>query len=159
MIHKIEIPEFITHAPKSKNKKVKINGQSIYNGGMNHHTRSKIVSHIHKYIKSFLPKNLKINYPIEIELEFHAPINYGDVRRIKGKNGYRISWKKPHEGYKPSWDCDNQWIWCKCFNDTLVENGYLPDDNVSIIKKSGGVKWIPVDELEDRKLIFIIKEI
>lgn len=158
MVHRIEVPQFITHAPKSKSKKIKINGQSIY-VGMNHHTRSKVVGHLHKYLSRFIPKGLKISKSIKIELEFHAPINYGDVRRVKSKNGYRLSWKEPAKDYVPKWDADNQWIWCKCFNDTLVEKGVISDDNVSIIRKSGGVEWVPVKTFDERKLIFVITEI
>jgi hypothetical protein len=103
MVYRIEIPQFITHAPKNKTKKIKINGQSIY-VGMNHHTRAKVVSHLHRFLGAFIPKGLKLKGPVEVELEFHVPINYGDVRRVKGKGGYRISWKEPAEGYVPKWD-------------------------------------------------------
>jgi hypothetical protein len=41
----------------------------------------------------------------------------------------------------------------------LVEKGVLSDDNVSVIRKSGGVKWFPVDTFDERKLIFVITEI
>ncbi len=41
----------------------------------------------------------------------------------------------------------------------LVEKGVIGDDNVSIIRKSGGVEWVPVKTFDERKLIFVITEI
>ena len=157
---RIEIPKFVTHIPKSKNSFVKINGQRLYTG-VNHYLRSKIVREIHKFVKNYIPSDLDISHmlPIRIKLEFHSPINYGNVQMRKDNNGtYRVMWKKPDDNFVPKWDVDNQWIWGKCFNDMLTELKIIPDDNVSIIKAAGEVEFFEVENFEDRKLVFVISK-
>lgn len=158
---KIEIPNFMTHAQKSKSKYIKINGQRLF-VGINHHLRASIMKQMHEYILQYIPKDLDLKSicPITIRLEIHVPINFGDVKMIKDKEGiYKLSWKKPVDGYLPKWDADNLWIWGKAFNDTLVENNFLEDDNVLYVKTSGEVKWIEVEDISDRKLVFIIDKV
>lgn len=151
----IEIPQFITHIQKTKNTYIKINGQKIF-VGMNHHLRSLIVRKLHDYIKTYIPKDLVLpKTPLKISLDFYAPINYGSVQR---RNNI-LTWKPASKNYVPSWDADNQWIWGKCFNDTLTELGLLKDDNVGIIKSSGEVNFIEVATLDERKLVFKIKSV
>lgn len=150
----IEIPQFITHVKLSRNKYVKISGQAIYSG-MNHHLRAVIVRKMHEYIKQYVPVNLFLTTPIQIRLEFHVPINYDTVRKIK--NLADISWKPPKDGYEPKWDADNQWVWGKCFNDVLVELGIIKDDNVSIVRSSGKVEFKEVKTIDERKLVFVIE--
>jgi len=155
---RVEIPQFITHVPTSKTKFMKINGQRLYSG-LNPHIRAKIVTEMHNYVRPFINAEMKkrgsdlsLLSPLRIRLEFHAPINYGNVRRIKGT----IRWKEPEADYVPSWDVDNMWIWGKTFNDTLAEEGHIVDDSVSFVRASGEVKWVPVDTFDERKLVFII---
>ena len=38
--------------------------------------------------------------------------------------------------------------------DTLVEMGMIDDDNCKLIPNSGEIEFIPVEDFEDRKLIF-----
>jgi len=155
---RVEIPQFITHVPTSKTKFMKINGQRLYSG-LNPHIRAKIVTELHNYVRPFINAEMKKKgsditslSPLHIRLEFHAPINYGDVRRIKGT----IRWKEPADDYVASWDVDNMWIWGKTFNDTLTEEGHIKDDSASFVRASGEVKWVPVDTFDERKLVFII---
>ena len=163
---RIEIPEFITHIPKSKNKYIKINGQRIYSG-MNHHLRALLVRKIHTYLSPFVKAyfkkkslNLLSRTNLKVKLEFHAPINYGQVQMRKDKNGiYRTVWKAPKIDYKPTWDCDNQWIWGKCFDDVLTEEGIIVDDSIDVIRSSGEVEFHQVETFEDRKLVFVITQI
>lgn len=157
---RVTIPEFITHVPMSKSKYRKINGQNIYSG-MNPHIRAKLMREMHQYLRQYVKRNWRLKPPLSVKLEFHAPINYGSVRRIKDKKTgiSKLSWKEPDVNYVPRWDADNQWIWTKAFNDVLVQEGVVEDDNVSQIRASGEVKWIPVDHLDDRKLVFVIEEV
>lgn len=155
---RVVIPEFMTHANKSKSKFIKINGQRLYSG-LNPHLRSAIVKQMHDYVRSYINdqlKNVSLEgmYPLRTRLEFHAPINYGDVRMYQGE----VRWKKPADSYEPKWDADNMWIWGKTFNDTLSEEGYVTDDSVQYIRAAGEVKHVPVDTFDDRKLIFIISK-
>jgi len=156
-IVRIAIPKFITHVNKSKTKYLKINGQNIYSGNLHHYTRASMVNQLHNYVKPFIDKELKGRdlsrlYPLSIRLEVHAPINYGSVRMIKGS----VRWSPPKKDYVANWDADNLWIWGKIFNDALTQEEYIKDDSVSFITSSGGVKFIPVKDFSDRKLVFII---
>lgn len=155
---KVTIPEFMTHANKSKNKYLKINGQRLYSG-LNPHVRSSIVKQMHDYVRCYIKdqlkgKNLKSLGLLRIRLEFHAPINYGDVRMYKGE----VKWKEPKTDYLAEWDVDNMWIWGKIFNDTLTEEGFINDDSVSYVKASGEVMHVPVKTFDERKLIFVISK-
>lgn len=110
----------------------KINGQEIYSG-MPHHMRAKIV----KTIKDFYKKHLKNidpvdSFPIQIEMELHAPIEVGN------------------------WDLDNLWIYNKCFQDALTDLGIIPDDNIQYITKPASPLFFPVENMEDRKLVYRI---
>ncbi len=158
-IIRITIPEFMTHAKKSKTKHLKINGQAIYNGSLHTFTRAKVVKQMHDYIRPFVNEELKGRdlsrlFPLSITLEFHAPINYGNVRLYKGE----VKWKPPVEGFIATWDADNMWLWGKVFNDELTESGYIEDDSVSYVTHSGGVKFRAVDTFEERKLVFVIQK-
>lgn len=156
----ITIPEFMTHVNKSKFKYFKINGQAIYSGNLHPRTRALVVETMHKYIKRYVPTTTDLTgmYPLKITLKFYAPVNYGNVslRTDKKTNGKYLCWNMPEVGYMPTWDADNQWIWGKCFNDVLKEQGIIPDDNVAYIKSSGEVVWEEVADIKDRKLVFII---
>ena len=150
----ITLPEFMTHAQISKNKYMKISGQRMF-VGVNHYIRDAIVKRMHHFIEQHIPEDLELGEgPFRIRMRFHAPANYGTVKRIRGK----ISWKEPKEGYVCTWDADNMWIWGKCFNDVLVNNGHLHDDNVHIVRASGEVEFVPVDTLDERKIEFIISK-
>jgi hypothetical protein len=149
----ITVPKFKTHVNKTKTKKVKVNAQSIYSG-MNHFTRGKIVGQLHEHLKDYIPLNLDLSemFPITISMEIHIPPNYEAVKWIKGK----LSWKPPAEDHKPSWDADNQWLWIKCFQDSLKELDIIPEDNVMYIPDTGRIRFVPVNDIEKRKLVFII---
>tara|TARA_R110000765_G_scaffold26628_3_gene64903 strand:- start:5497 stop:5994 length:498 start_codon:yes stop_codon:yes gene_type:complete len=155
---RVTIPEFMTHANKSKNKYMKINGQRLYSG-LNPHVRSAIVKQMHDYVRDYINKQLKgVDLSklglIRIRLEFHAPINYGDVRMFKGE----VRWKAPKDDYIAGWDVDNMWIWGKIFNDTLTEEGFIVDDSASYVSASGEVMHVPVKTFDERKLVFVISK-
>jgi len=150
----VTLPQFITHAQLSKNKFMKISGQRMF-VGINYRVRDVIVKKMHHFIEKHIPEDLELgDGPFRIKMKFYAPANYGTVKRIRGK----ISWKPPKEDYVCTWDADNMWIWGKCFNDVLVNNNYLHDDNVHIIRAAGEVEFIPVDTLDERKIEFIISK-
>tara|TARA_R110002050_G_scaffold116946_2_gene233639 strand:+ start:16792 stop:17283 length:492 start_codon:yes stop_codon:yes gene_type:complete len=150
---KIEIPGFITHIAKSKTKWVKINGQRLYTG-MNHHLRALIIRRMHDYIKQWIPNGLDIRKmgPLRIKLELHTVINHGDIRMYRGD----LRWRPPKKDYTPKWDVDNLWIWIKAFQDTIVEMGLIDDDNCATIPQTGEIEFIPVETLNERKLVFKI---
>lgn len=156
------IPEFLTHIAKTNNKiadnkYIKINSQSIYNGALARFSRAIVVNNIHEYIESFIGayKGLNIDYPVAIQYEFHTVLNHGSISMRKGK----INYKPVKDNYKPNFDLENlAGIWIKCGNDTLVKNKVIIDDNVSIIREVS-YKFIPVDDLNKRKIVINISPI
>jgi hypothetical protein len=56
-----------------------------------------------------------------------------------------------------NWDLDNKWIYNKCFQDLLQDEGYIPNDNVRYITGSPGVLYHPVEIDDERKLVFILR--
>jgi len=153
ILYTATIPKFKTHVKQSANKWKKINGQSIYTGA-HHRVRHLFMEQINSYLTMFIsPINgMLTEYPLEINVKIYAPINYGDVKRLRGK----ISWKKPEPGYEPSWDLDNfAWIWIKGMQDVLQKQKVLPEDTVKHIRKVS-YEFIPIEELEDRKMELMI---
>lgn len=116
-----------------KPKYVTINGQALYNARMSPHIRSKIVNAVKD---SFVPHIQGIepieNLPVRISLKL-----YDTIRQA-------------------NWDLDNQWLYNKCFQDLIVKHGILPDDDIKYITKAGAPEFCPVDNEQDRKLVFII---
>ena len=164
----VEIPEFITHIAKTRNKTapnkfIKINNQLIYNSNLSRFPRNIVMDNLHtyliKYITSFITTKL-INPPYQVLLDVYVPINYGDVsRRIKKGIPY-ICWNEPKEDYEPTWDIDNLGdIWLKVFKDALQLSGVLENDHVGFIKANGPATFHQIQDLKDRKLVFKIIEI
>lgn len=111
----------------------KINGQELYSGNMPPHLRSKIVSVLKEHFEHALRKcNPLDDFPIAIEAELYT---------IPGAM---------------NWDLDNQWIYHKCFQDALVSQHIIPDDNIFYITKAPAFSYHPVERLEDRKLVYRI---
>lgn len=160
---KIIIPEFITHVPLTKVKSFKLNSQALYSGNLHYRQRDKVVHFLHEYLMSYMPNNVKITkFPIQIALNFYVPKNYGTLRRIKNrKTGeHYISWHIPKEDYKINWDIGNYgYLWLKTFLDALQIKGIIPDDNAEYVKTEGPSTFIEVNDIKERKLEFIIKEI
>lgn len=113
----------------NKPRELKINGQSLYSGNMNPMVRSKVVSMIKNFFEPFT-KVEPVSFPVRIEADLYCP--------IASKN----------------WDLDNQWIYHKCFLDSLVKNGVLPDDNIMFVTQAPGFRYFPVDHKEERKLVY-----
>jgi len=159
-IIRIEIPDFITHVPLSKTKYRKINGQNVYSG-MNPHIRAKLMRELHDFLRPYVKKSWDLTPPRSVRLEFHVPVNFGSVKRVMNKKTGKseLQWKEPVNPNEATWDVDNQWIWTKAFNDVLVQEKVISDDNVTKIQSSGEIKWVPVDHIDDRKLVFVIQEV
>lgn len=152
---------FPTHVPITNNKNapnkyIKINGQSIYNGNLQHYQRAIAVNWLHDYLlnnqQDFLQdirRNHSIDYPKRLESFLYVPLNYGTVRRIKGI----IHWTPAKDDYDPNWDIDNQWIWNKLFCDVLQLVKIIPNDNVRYISSSC-ITFVETKNFDDRKLVF-----
>lgn len=157
---RIVFPEFITHARISKNKYKKI-GYNVIHSSSHFTLRDAFVRSMHNYIEHFMPQGVHIDGPVETEVLIYAPINYGNVRMIKDKvtNAHKLSWNSPKEGYAPNWDIFNLGaVWLKSLDDAAIKAGWLPDDNVQHFRGFSG-KFIEVDKLEDRKIVYVMKNI
>lgn len=154
----LDFPKFITHVPLSKNKWVKIGYNKIHASA--HYTvRNAYVACMHKYISNYIPNNIEVQTPVETHLIVYAPINYGSVKSLKDKktNKRYINWKPSREDYEPNWDLGNlALVWIKCLDDMLIKKGIIPEDTVKFMRKTT-YEYEEVENLEDRKLIYIIK--
>lgn len=110
-----------------------IAGNDIY-ANISFFLRDKITKAIKDNFKSFLPKKLGLKYPIEIECTIYSYPKYAN------------------------WDIDNLWIYNKCFQDLLVAEKLIPEDNVKYIVRSGGLKFVPIPPEEPRVMHFKLKE-
>lgn len=115
-------------------KFVPINGQMFYSSG-NQFTRVKIVNSLHTFFSSEIKRVSlqpfkKSDYPIVITLEWFAPYSHKTM------------------------DITNMYsVYQKTFEDTLVNDGILIDDEVKYV--TGGFSiFTPVEKFEDRKFIF-----
>jgi len=113
----------------------KINGQDFYKGTDSPHIRAKVVQEIKTFLIPFVEKLEPVTtFPVQIKLELHDMIGIGN------------------------WDLDNLWIYNKCMQDVLVQEGILPEDNVMYVTAAAAPEFYPVDTEEERKLVFKIYE-
>lgn len=131
-------------------KVIVINGQKIYNGEVNKHIRNKVLSSIKSSFKSYVEQLEPITkFPIKLSLEIHDT--------IRESNSHNL------------WDMDNRaWPYIKAFQDVLTGNKdktgkfrnkvVIPDDNILYITQPPVPKFIPIDNEDDRMLIFKIEE-
>ena len=57
---------------------------------------------------------------------------------------------------KADWDLDNKWIYLKVFQDLIVNEKLIPDDNIKYVSKAASMEFFPVETTEERKLVFTI---
>jgi hypothetical protein len=131
----------VTKAPVIKNpiamgkpRYQTIAGNEIY-ARMHERLRMLIVSAIKDNYREHMPKELDLNYPVAISMQVHTFPKY------------------------LNWDVDNLWIYIKCFQDLLVELKLIPDDDIRYIRTSGEINFTPVQDEEQRQLIFTIEEL
>lgn len=111
----------------------KINGQDFYKGTDSPHIRAKVVQEIKSFLTEFVKGQPRIEeFPVQIRLELHDVIG------------------------SANWDLDNLWIYNKCMQDVLVTEGILPEDNIMYVTAAAAPEFFPVEEDEDRKLVFSI---
>jgi len=116
-----------------KPKYITINGQALYNARMSPHIRSKIVNAVKDSFTPYLSGIEPIvQLPVRISLKLHDTIR------------------------QANWDLDNQWLYNKCFQDLIVKKGLIPDDDIKYITAAGAPEFVPVDNEQDRKLVFTI---
>lgn len=119
---------------------------------MNHFTRNKIVDQIHKHVSKFISGKLDVdNEKLKVSVDYYLPINYGDLRWNKKENKAKLVQKEQ----STPWDLDNLWVYHKCIQDTIVECGLIPKDDVSLIV-SNESNFIEVVDMEHSKIVLRI---
>lgn len=150
----ITIPQFKTHANKSANKFVKLNGNAIYSGSMHRFTRAKVVNELHEYFGTYLApfKGLNLKGPLKITLRIYTVLNHGSISMRKGI----LTWKPVKPGYIPNWDIENLYsLYSKVINDTLTIENVIEDDNVKVVTCLS-CEFIEVKNIADRKIEILI---
>ena len=111
-----------------------IAGNDIYSN-ISYFLRDKIVKAIKENFKPHLPKSIDLAYPWQIRCTVFGYPKYAN------------------------WDIDNLWIYNKCFQDLLVAEGLVPDDNVKYIASSGQITFRPIPLTFTRQMVFEIESL
>lgn len=141
--------------PIVKNPKVagtprykRINGQDLYSTNMHQAERTKIIDAIKAQMRPEIRKLGKIeesNFPIRVLCEVHTTFMDGEYIKKDGQ---------PKE---LNWDIDNHIsIHMKAFPDTLKSEGIIPDDHRGFITQPPVPIFVPIENYEERKLVFKI---
>lgn len=123
-----------------------INGQNFYNGVLNEHVRGTIIHAIKQNFKPYVEAIKSIDFlPVRIEMRIYDTIK-SPFDSTKNSTGRR-------------WDVDNfSYPYCKAFPDLLKELGKIPDDCRLNITQPPSPIFYPIEDHNDRKLVFIITE-
>ena len=110
-----------------------INGQEFYAGLAKPVIRVKIVNAIKDSFRPYVQPLLKLKqFPVQFFCEYHDVPGQAD------------------------WDLDNKWIYLKVFQDLLVQEKIIVDDNIKYVSKAASMEFFPVETTEERKLVFHI---
>lgn len=142
----LPVPVIANHTKAGKPRMYLIKGQDIYSGNLKEHARGFIMDKIKENYYPFI-KNLKPidTYPVKIRCEVHDTI----------KNNYA----KDKDDIGGRWDVDNLvYPYLKAFPDLLVKEKILKDDDRLHLPSSIHAEFVPIDNHEDRKLVFIIEK-
>lgn len=125
-----------------------INGQDIYNGFLQEHAKGFVMDKIKEcYLPHISSLPIITDYPVLISCEVHDTIsNYYGANKL--------------DSVGQRWDVDNLvYPYLKAFPDLLVKEGKMKDDDRLHMPGSIGAIFIPIDEHENRKLVFIISKV
>lgn len=118
-----------------------INGQQFYKGALHSAERRKIIEAIKEDIRQHLDRVVPIDkdhYPVQIKVEVYDQILDPEIK-------------------DQLWDLDNRFYpYQKAFQDILVEEGIIPEDNIMYITSPPSPQFIPVDRASERALVFKI---
>lgn len=130
--------DFLIANSKTANKSryVKVNGQEVYNqagGSFNRaFMRNILHTYFNEYIKDVKPiEDIEV-YPLSIWIKFYI-----------------------HDMGKHNIDNDNKWPWRKFFQDSLIEAGIIPDDNVHVINDNRETTYL-IPPTEEQKMEIIV---
>lgn len=121
-----------------------INGQGLYNATLHYRLRGTITKYFHKYLSKYIKQQIT-----EEDVEFLA-LGFQNHLLI----GVSVDIYEVKRGKMP--DVRNMWLWGKWFEDALQECGVIPDDNPDYVIESGRTRYVWVDTVQERKLVFRI---
>lgn len=125
-----------------------IKGQDFYNSKIREFQRGVVMDKIKECYRPYLENLPVINdYPVRIECEVHDTIkNYYDNSNAYG-------------GLGQPWDVDNYaYPYIKAFPDLMQELGKIRNDDRLHITQSASPIFCPIDNHNNRKLVFIIRK-
>lgn len=98
-----------------------VNGQLLYNSGMNFHTRNKVVTTLKDTYAALMREQLQVVqgdvFPVRLVVDLYdSPRN-------------------------SNWDVDNRWLYGKVLQDALVSSGILPNDDIRYISASPSIRF------------------
>lgn len=142
----LPVPVIANHTKAGKPRMYLIKGQDIYSGNLREHMRGFVMDKIkecyYPFIKDLKPIDF---YPVKIRCEVHDTI----------KNNYA----KDKDEFGGRWDIDNLvYPYLKAFPDLLVREKILKDDDRLHLPSSIHAEFVPIDNHEERKLVFIIEK-
>lgn len=108
-----------------------LSGNRFTSGFGHYMVRKKIVDGLKEYYKQFIDIEPIEQFPLICEWDFYS--------KVKGAANF---------------DMSNFWFYYKYFEDCLVDEGIIPDDNIQYVTKPGAPLFIPVDDWDDRKFVF-----
>lgn len=123
-----------------------IKGQDIYSGNLREHQRGFVMDKIKEYYYPFIKDLKPIDfYPCKIKCDV-----YDTIKNFYGKDGSELGGR---------WDMDNlMYPYLKAFPDLLTVQGILRDDDRLHLPSTIPAYFVPIDDHEDRKLIFTIEK-
>jgi len=108
-----------------------LSGNKLTSGYSSPFIRNKIATSLHEFYRPFVKSMRSITtFPIRMEWDFYTTIT------------------------TTNFDLSNFWFYLKYFEDTLAEEGIIPDDNIEFITHSASPKLIPVPRFGQRKFVF-----
>ncbi len=132
-----------------------INAQSIFSGNLREHEKEAVMLRIKKSFVPFIQNLKPIDfYPVRIRMYLYDTVkNMFDKTKDDSKSGMR-------------WDVINRsWMYSKSFGDLLVEGlsdksikvgKILQDDERLFVTEDGSCVFMPIDNPENRRLVFIV---
>lgn len=123
-----------------------ISGQDVYNGRVREFELGRLVTAIKESYKPYISFLPVITGSVDIRCEIYDTIANPYTKVKEGKKGAR-------------WDVDNYaFLYVKTFPDVLVSEGKMKDDDRLHIPGNIAVTFHPIEDHENRKLVFIISQ-
>ena len=157
--------KFPSHVKRTQNKTaadkyIKVNGQSIYSGGLQRFSRAIVIENLHSILCEPLMLMKQVadleglslrEHAWRLNIVFGLHLGYGSVAMRNTKNGRIVG--GGDDAITANYDLDNQWLWRKPFLDQAQHIGLLDSD---VVTRISGLSedWKKVPSFADRYLQF-----